>query len=506
MCSSINNNGAYLGEHTINTTMTTENEQLDTSEGGVSLADYGSTSASAASAASAAQPAERRESAPAQLDATNNNNDDSSMDFNDDNDSSTHNTPDTAAAKSGTSRGERVAFLSSTRDYHDHSHHHHHGHSPRHSHNRNELLLPPDDVESGSATESMTDLLSEAASSRNKPADSPLRRIAIDLSLWINIAILVTKIFAYAMTLSLSVLAALTDSVLDVVSQLVLNYTEKHSSLSRSSALYPAGASRLEPLGVLICAALMGMASFEIIKESCESLLFDQDTIATDDDKMTSFLSMLAVVVIKLALWALCNRAARTRIVSSIRSPGKQSVKVADPTLEALAQDHFNDCLSNAVAAIALLFALKSERLWFLDPVGAILISLYIIYSWYETGKEQIEQLTGKSAPDDFIDEIMEIASNFDSKMLVDVCRAYHFGPKFLVELEVVLPRDTLLQESHDLGMDLQYEIEAMEEVERCFVHIDYETRPYDEHVVSKVPELRERILRQQSSSCIHSV
>ena len=45
-----------------------------------------------------------------------------------------------------------------------------------------------------------------------------------------------------------------------------------------------------------------------------------------------------------------------------------------------------------------------------------------------------------------------------------------------------------------------------MEEVERCFVHIDYETRPYDEHVVSKVPELRERILRQQSSSCIHSV
>ena len=82
----------------INTTMSTENEQLDASEGGVSLADYGSTSASAA------QPAERRESAPAQLDATNNNNDDdSSMDFNDDHDSNTHNTPDTAAAKSNAS-------------------------------------------------------------------------------------------------------------------------------------------------------------------------------------------------------------------------------------------------------------------------------------------------------------------------------------------------------------------------------------------------------------------
>ena len=77
--------------------------------------------------------------------------------------------------------------------------------------------------------------------------------------------------------------------------------------------------------------------------------------------------------------------------------------------------------------------------------------------------------------------------------MLVDVCRAYHFGPKFLVELEVVLPKNTLLFESHDLGMELQYEIESREEVERCFVHIDYEQRPYDEHVVSKVPELREK-------------
>ena len=78
---------------------------------------------------------------------------------------------------------------------------------------------------------------------------------------------------------------------------------------------------------------------------------------------------------------------------------------------------------------------------------------------------------------------------------------------RFLVELEMVMPRETLLFESHDLGMELQYEIEAREEVERCFVHIDYETRPYDEHVVSKVPELREKYRigksRSRSSSSL---
>jgi hypothetical protein len=32
------------------------------------------------------------------------------------------------------------------------------------------------------------------------------------------------------------------------------------------------------------------------------------------------------------------------------------------------------------------------------------------------TGKDQIEQLTGKSAPEDFIEELMEIARRFDDR------------------------------------------------------------------------------------------
>jgi cation diffusion facilitator family transporter len=372
-----------------------------------------------------------------------------------------------------------------------------------------------------------------------------LRRVAIQLSLYLNLLILLSKFIAYLRTLSLSVLAALTDSLLDVVSQLVLNYTERHSTKSRSSALYPAGAARLEPLGVLTCAALMGMASFEILKESIGSLLgyyYDNgngnkgivngEAVLSysplqegQDNNMASVYGMMLIVVVKLFLYFLCRYNTRrpsykvvvqqeTHLSSSTTTTVldgtgsttmvKQSVQLSDPTLEALALDHWNDALSNGVAAVALFAALLSKDLWFLDPIGAIVISLYIIYSWYETGKEQIEQLTGKCAPDEFLEELHDLASNFDKRMKVDVVRAYHFGPKFLVEVEVVLPKDTLLMDSHDLGMELQYEIEGREEVERCFVHIDYDMRPYDEHVVSKVPELRAKYRPSASyiSSC----
>ena len=298
-----------------------------------------------------------------------------------------------------------------------------------------------------------------------------------------------------------------------------------------------------------------GMASFEVLKESAMALADKAHHDLKDVPNLSSVYNMITIVIVKLGLLWLCNRGANRRRVypskrSNLSSSGnpktteddydddsssshatqkeeqrrllmqhhhhhphtadpldtirsdsaaKHVVQLADPTLEALAQDHWNDCLSNGVAAVALLFAVREPTLWFLDPIGAILISLYIIYSWYVTGKEQIEHLTGKGAPDEFIEELVDLANDFDDRCTVDTIRAYHFGPKFLVEIEIVMDASTLLFESHDLGMELQYEIEGREEVERCFVHIDYQTRPYDEHVVSKVPELREKYLKQPS-------
>jgi cation diffusion facilitator family transporter len=420
-------------------------------------------------------------------------------------------------------------------------HHHHNNHNTNHNNTTTAAATTTTNSTTGDEESSSLSLLAANASEysyymkacnetasltssnhtgegNNNNGDHPqkqqwtLRRIALELSLWLNVFITLTKLVAYCRTLSLSVLAALLDSVLDVVSQIVLNYTEKHSSMQRSSALYPAGASRLEPIGVLTCAALMGMASFEVLKESFETLLWTKDSSLASigwEEGVRSAISMAAIVVVKLFLLWLCNYSSSSSSSSSCGdnnryTSNKSSLQYSDPTLEAVAQDHWNDALSNGVSAVALLLALYAKELWWCDGVGAIGISLYIIYSWYETGKEQIEHLTGKSAPDEFLDELTDLAEHFDDRLLVDTCRAYHFGPKFLVELEVVMPMDTLLKESHDLGMELQYEIEARAEVERCFVHIDYESREYDEHVVSKVPLLREHLLRHRQQQHHH--
>jgi cation diffusion facilitator family transporter len=274
---------------------------------------------------------------------------------------------------------------------------------------------PPTEEDNDDEEDNIT---SDNCTHRSYWTTSNLRKVALDLSLWVNIIILLTKVIAYIQTLSLSVLAALVDSILDVVSQWILSYTEQTSSKTRSSAHYPAGASRLEPLGVLSCAALMGFASFGVLKEAFENLYngIEHGSIIIDDN-WGSFWSMFSVVLIKIGLWALCTKVGTVK--QSSDGETTQHTWLVDSTMEALAQDHWNDCLSNMVASIALLCTFLNEELWFLDPLGAIIISMYIIRSWYNTGKEQIEQLTGKAAPRDFIDELHETAANFDPKMEV---------------------------------------------------------------------------------------
>lgn len=95
--------------------------------------------------------------------------------------------------------------------------------------------------------------------------------------------------------------------------------------------------------------------------------------------------------------------------------------------------------------------------------------------------------LTGHTASPGFLKRITWIALNHhpDVKQ-IDTVRAFHFGNNFLVEVDIVLPEDMKLRQSHDIGETLQLKIERLPEVERAFVHLDYESdhHPNSEHKV----------------------
>ena len=96
--------------------------------------------------------------------------------------------------------------------------------------------------------------------------------------------------------------------------------------------------------------------------------------------------------------------------------------------------------------------------------------------------KEHVDKLVGKGAEASFIEQVKEMAHEHHRLLLADEIRAYFFGQKYFVEIECILPSNMSVQVSHDIGLALQHKVEALEEVERVFVHIDYQERETPEH------------------------
>ncbi|SAL99513.1 hypothetical protein [Absidia glauca] len=139
-----------------------------------------------------------------------------------------------------------------------------------------------------------------------------------------------------------------------------------------------------------------------------------------------------------------------------------------------LAQDHRNDLLVNGLGLVTGTIGTKLAG-W-VDPLGCIIIALIILTSWVSTLIENIQLIVGKSADVGFLQRVTYIALTHPGVCQVDTCRAYFAGNNLFVEVDIVLPPEMPLSESHDIGEALQIKLESLPNVERAFVHADYET------------------------------
>lgn len=68
----------------------------------------------------------------------------------------------------------------------------------------------------------------------------------------------------------------------------------------------------------------------------------------------------------------------------------------------------------------------------------------------------------------------------------IDTVRAYHSGPRLIAEVDVVMDAGESVRVAHDVAEELQMKLESLPDMERCYVHIDYETSHKPEHSLKK--------------------
>lgn len=283
-------------------------------------------------------------------------------------------------------------------------------------------------------------------------SSSPVVTLAIYVNFAANVLLLAGKIAVMTSVSSMSVLASLVDAVLDFLSTVIVWITTVLIS-RQDQYKYPVGRRRLEPLGVLVFSIIMITSFVQVALQSIERLASPEHEIIELGIPALSI--MVSTVVIKGLCWLWCRL-------------------VKNSSVQAMASDAITDVVFNTGSILfpILGFYLK---IWWLDALGGLLLSLVVIKNWSETSLQHIKNLSGFSATADQRNVLLYLTMRF-AKTIREIqgIQAYHAGDKLIVEVDIILDASTTLRDSHDLSESLGYVLESVPIVDRAFVHADY--------------------------------
>ncbi|KAF2787069.1 cation diffusion facilitator 10 [Melanomma pulvis-pyrius CBS 109.77] len=309
-------------------------------------------------------------------------------------------------------------------------------------------LLAAEDDEPGSPRISLPEWIPE----EDEDTDSPIVRIALYMNLAANTVLLILKIIVAVMTSSLSVIASLVDAALDFISTAIVGITSWMIARQDQYA-YPVGRRRLEPIGVLVFSVIMITSFFQVAIEGFSRLTGHDYTVV--QLTIPAIAIMASTVVIKFICWLYCRL-------------------IRNSSVQALAQDAMTDVVFNTFSIIFPLVGYYAQ-IWWLDALGGLVLSCYVIFNWSRTSATHIRNLTGAAATADERNILLYMTMRFAKTIKqIQGIQAYHAGDKLNVEVDIVVDEHTSLRDSHDLGESLQYVLESIPYVDRAFVHIDY--------------------------------
>uniref|UniRef100_A0A2N9HHU2 Cation efflux protein transmembrane domain-containing protein n=1 Tax=Fagus sylvatica TaxID=28930 RepID=A0A2N9HHU2_FAGSY len=261
----------------------------------------------------------------------------------------------------------------------------------------------------------------------HRNAEEAYQERLMQISNYANVVLLALKIYATIKSGSLAIAASTLDSLLDLMAGGILWFT--HLSMKNINIYkYPIGKLRVQPVGIIIFAAIMATLGFQVLLQAVEQLAEDSPT----EDLTSSQLIWMCAIMISATV------------------------------------DHFFDVVTNVVGLAAALLADKFY--WWIDPTGAILLALYTITNWSKVVMENAASLVGQSASPEVLQKLTYLVMRHP-------------------QVDIELPEDLPLKEAHMIGETLQEKLEKLPEVERAFVHLDFECDHKPEHsVLSRLP------------------
>jgi cation diffusion facilitator family transporter len=152
------------------------------------------------------------------------------------------------------------------------------------------------------------------------------------------------------------------------------------------------------------------------------------------------------------------------------RRVGRQ---LKSPALIANAWHHRTDSLSSVPAALAVAVAVFFPAWSFVDHVGALVVSLFILKAGWDIGSPALNQLMDRGAPRDTVRRMRAAALNVAGVRDAHAVRTRYLGASLQVDLHITVDPDATVRDGHAIAKAVRERLQDEPEVVDVIVHLE---------------------------------
>lgn len=284
----------------------------------------------------------------------------------------------------------------------------------------------------------------------------------VRITLWgslVNVVLTALKFAAGILGCSAAMIADAVHSLSDLLTDAVVLLFVRISSRPADND-HPYGHGKYETLATTIVAITLLAAGGVLAAEGVEKIL-------------TALRGEELVMPGRIALWAaLISIAAKELIYRLTIRVGK---RVQSSALEANAWHHRTDALSSVATAVGVGGALLFGGKWaVLDPIAAVLVSVFIIATAGKLLHEAVQDLMEKSLPQEVEQQIRSIVATDSEMSEMHHLRTRRVGNVYSIEMHLRMHGDVSLYEAHRHSMILEQKLrERFGEQTMVTIHLE---------------------------------
>jgi ferrous-iron efflux pump FieF len=256
------------------------------------------------------------------------------------------------------------------------------------------------------------------------------------------------------LTGSISVLASLLDSLMDVFAS-TMNFIAVRAASRPADEDHTYGHGKAESLGGLFQASVIGASGLFLIWEAFHRLREPHKTASEGIGVAT----MVIAIGVSVAL---------------VRRLKRVALATDSPALRSDAAHYVVDIYINGGVLLALGITVVTG--WRLaDPLISIIIALYILWSAIKLGRESIDVLMDRRLPTDTDETVGLVVSRYRDQGVFGFhdLRTRRSGSHKFIDLHLEIARTKSFEEAHGLAVKVMREIEAELPRTRVQIHTD---------------------------------